>query len=81
MNADQFAARRAARIEDLEYMAATGETVPGAAARLHLHPNTLRAFLHDHDRRDLFARLLANQDDRPYAGPHGVIHHPNRNVA
>jgi hypothetical protein len=75
MNADQLAARRAARLEDLEFMAQTGETIPGAAARLHLHPDTLRQFLRARDRMDLFAWLLANQDDRPYAGPHAVIRH------
>jgi hypothetical protein len=81
MDADQLAARRAARIEDLEYMAGTGETVPGAAARLRLHPDTLRKFLSDQDRMDLFGWLLANQDDRPYAGPNAVIRHTGRQAA
>src|SRR5689334_8999434 len=39
-------ARRAARIEDLAWMAETGETVPGAAARLHVHPQTVRDYLY-----------------------------------
>jgi hypothetical protein len=81
MNADQLAARRADRIEDLEFMAGTGETVPGAAARLRLHPHTLRQFLRDQDRMDLFGWLLANQDDRPYAGPHARIRRTHRRAA
>jgi hypothetical protein len=62
-------------------MAAAGETIPGAAARLHLHPDTLRAFVRQPGRRALLARLLANQDDRPYPGPHAVIHHTHRSAA
>jgi len=78
---DQLAARRAARIEDLEFMAETGETVPGAAARIHLHPHTLRDFLRRAGRRDLFARLLANHGDRPYAGPRATTRHIYRSAA
>jgi hypothetical protein len=78
MNPDQLATRRTAR---LEYMAQTGETIPGAAARLRLHPATLRQFLRNQDRMDLFGWLLANQDDRPYAGPHAIIRHTHRSAA
>lgn len=70
---DRHQAARASFVEDVEWMAATGETIPGAAARLHIHPDGLRKRLTAADRRDLLALLLANQDDRPYAGPHGVL--------
>jgi hypothetical protein len=65
--------KRLGRLEDLEWMAETGETVPGAALRLHVHPQTVRDFLYRAGRRDLLARLLANQDDRQYAGPRASI--------
>jgi hypothetical protein len=81
MNPDQLAARRTARLEDLEFMVSTGETVPGAAARLNLHPDTLRGFLRDQDRMDVFASLLANQDDRGFAGPRAVLRHTARRSA
>jgi hypothetical protein len=81
VNRDQFAARRTARLEDLEFMAGTGETVPGAAARLHINPNTLREFLRTQDRIDLLARLLSNQDDRPFAGPHAAVPRSTRRAA
>jgi hypothetical protein len=62
-------ARRRALVEDAEWMAATGETMPGAAARLRLHPHTLRDRLKKAGRPDLWARLVANADPGyPVAG-------------
>ena len=69
------------RVEDLAWMADTGETVPGAAARLHLNPSTVRQLLADAGRRDVYARLLANQDDRTYHGPQGTITARTRRAA
>ena len=71
------AAALAAWIEDVEWMAATGETVPGAAARLHINPDRLRNKLYDQGRRDLVARLLANADPG-WTGPRGSIRSTGR---
>lgn len=60
--------RRQARIEDVEWMATTGETLPGAAARLHIHPQSLRSSLARARRDDLVAKLLANQGVQHRAG-------------
>ncbi len=59
---------REALIEDVEWMAATGETLPGAAARLHIHPGQLRATLDHYRRKDLVGRLLANHGSTPPLG-------------
>ena len=67
MSPDQLASPQAAR--RLQAMAGAGETIPGAAARLHLRPDTLRTFLTQPGRRALLAQLLANQDDRPSPTP------------
>jgi hypothetical protein len=67
MNPDQLASPHAAR--RLQAMAGAGETIPGAAARLHLRPDTLRTFLNQPGRRSLLAQLLTNQDDRPAPTP------------
>jgi hypothetical protein len=58
----QMQPRRRAFLEDVEWMAETGETMPGAAARLRIHPQTLRQNLDRAGRRDLWARLIANAD-------------------
>ena len=65
------AAWRLERIEDIEWMAGTGETVPGAAARLHIHPHSLRRELERAGRLDLFRKLLANHGD--HGQPPGFI--------
>ncbi|MGI8682049.1 MAG: hypothetical protein ACR2JO_07955 [Mycobacteriales bacterium] len=55
----------AARIEDLTWMAETGETVAGAAHRLGFSADALNSWCRDHGRRDLYRRLTANSDLRP----------------
>jgi hypothetical protein len=56
-------------VEDAEWMALTGETMPGAAARFRMKPGSLRQALKDAGRPDLWARLVANADpDYPMTG-------------
>lgn len=45
------------RIEDIEFMAATGESFMGAAKRLGIGRSTLGNFLTRYDRQDLTRRL------------------------
>lgn len=49
-----------ARLEDLEFMASTGENPDGAAARLGLTRSGLERWLAAHDRWDVHAALTAN---------------------
>lgn len=56
----QRLAIRAARIEDIEWMAATGETVDGAARRLGIKRDALDRFLDVVERRDLWRALVRN---------------------
>jgi hypothetical protein len=55
-----IAARRTAFVEDAEWMAETGETVEGAAARFGTAPHTLRDRLGKLDRLDLWEAFRAN---------------------
>ena len=50
----------AAVVEDVEDMAAAGESLAGAAARLGLKESTLKEYLRDAGRRDLTDRLRAD---------------------
>lgn len=52
----------AARAEDLDWMARTGETTTGAARRLGLRLEALEKWCDRHQRRDLWNRLQANQN-------------------
>lgn len=54
-------------IEDVEWMADTGESLTGAAARLHITPNALTQRLRGNSRGDLLARLRA-RDPLPVGG-------------
>ena len=45
-NAAKAAARRAARLEDVQWMAETGESLSGAARRLGLAPDVLDRWLY-----------------------------------
>ena len=54
------AARRAALIEDVTWMARTGETLQGAAARLGVHPASLARALARAGRADLTRALASN---------------------
>ncbi|MFI7586265.1 hypothetical protein ACIB24_04250 [Spongisporangium articulatum] len=53
-------ARRAAFVEDVAWMATTGETHVGAAARLHVRPGSLCHALTRAGRPDLWRLLMAN---------------------
>lgn len=53
----EFEAAAQARLEDLEFMAATGESFMGAARRLGIGRSTLEIFLTRYDRQDLTRRL------------------------
>lgn len=64
---DQWQRRRArldafnaARAEDLEWMAAGGETVEGAARRLGVTESALGHWCRRNERPDLWTRLLGN---------------------
>ena len=48
-----------ARLEDIEWMAATDEHLTGAARRLGLSTQALARFLYRRDRHDLYAKLAA----------------------
>lgn len=50
---------RAARAEDLEWMAETGETFSGAAKRLGISNSALDRWLRHNDRMDLHGTLLS----------------------
>ena len=52
---------RAARAEDLEWMAETGETVEGAAMRLRCDAKSVENWLRGKGRTDVLARLRANE--------------------
>ncbi|MFC8732154.1 hypothetical protein ACFT5B_06830 [Luteimicrobium sp. NPDC057192] len=52
--------RKEARLEDLEFMAATGETWEGAIRRQGVSETALERFLARCDRWDVRARLVAN---------------------
>ena len=56
--------RFASRAEDLEFMAATGETHVGAARRLGMRVDSLQAWCDD-NARDTWARLVANAHAPP----------------
>ena len=49
-------------LEDIEWMAETGETWTGATTRLHAKPKTVEQFLYRSGRPDLIARLKARQE-------------------
>jgi hypothetical protein len=49
-----------ARLEDLRWMAETGECLEGAAHRLGMQSKSLERFLRRHD-RECIATLIANQ--------------------
>lgn len=53
-----------ARVEDLEWMDAHGESLSGAARRLGLTTASLERYLHRHRRHDLVARLRARDTER-----------------
>lgn len=53
------------RLEDVQWMAETGECLDGAAARLGLAPDTLELFLRRHDRGDL-CTLLRSRNPRDH---------------
>lgn len=52
-----------ARLEDLEFMDAHGETATGAARRLDLTRSGLWKWCKEHNQRDLFHRLAAREVD------------------
>jgi hypothetical protein len=56
------AARRAAFVEDAEWMARTGETAEGAAVRFGVATQSLRGRLSDLGRLDLWEALRANAE-------------------
>jgi hypothetical protein len=56
------------RLTDVRFMADTGESLTGAARRLGIKPNTLEAFLYDHD-RDVLATLRAREPRDPNQRP------------
>jgi hypothetical protein len=56
-------------LEDVEWMADTGETWLGAASRLGVHPKTLERRLHRDGRYDLVTRLRSRETStRPTQG-------------
>lgn len=48
---------RASRLEDLTWMADTGESAVGAAARLGITRDALEKWCHNNDHDELYARL------------------------
>lgn len=70
------------RIEDVEWMALTGESRIGAAARLGMNPRTLDRYLDRHGRSDLIRTLAAQDPPTTYLLPHELrnphIPRPNR---
>ena len=74
-NSDWNAARRAARLEDLTWMAETGESASGAAHRLGLNRDALEKWCAN-NATDLWRQLMANEprDHNAYAGrdTHGL---------
>lgn len=62
--ARRVAAERA-RIEDLAWMAETGESLTGAARRIGLSRESLERWMRQRDLRDVLAQL---QSREPYAG-------------
>lgn len=62
----------AARIEDCRWMAATGEGLTGAAARVGISTSALETWLRKHDRATL-ATLIA-QDPLPVGGSQALFH-------
>lgn len=61
---DAFHLRARARIEDLEWMATTGENFFGAAKRLGITPEALRRFCERQNRYDLVQVLNAKNPRR-----------------
>lgn len=59
------------RLEDIEFMAATGESFIGAAARLDMTPKALEKFLGRHRRTDLRATLIARNPRDHNKAPDG----------
>lgn len=53
----------AARLEDLTWMADTGETITGAATRLGLELKTLHKWCARHGHMHLYARLANREPD------------------
>lgn len=53
-----------ARIEDLEWMARTGEGLHNAAARLGILPDSAKKILYGARRRDIVDRLTDNENPR-----------------
>jgi hypothetical protein len=51
------------RIEDIEWMVATGESRIGAAARLGMKPRSLDTYLYRHGRADLVTALSKRDPD------------------
>ena len=54
----------AARLEDLQFMADTGETLTGAARRLHLEVKTLHKWCLRHNHLDLYHQLANREPER-----------------
>lgn len=68
MNTTAAARRRAARVEDAVFMAETGESLEGAAARLAMAPGALERALYRAGRVDVVRRMRRNFDAATGAG-------------
>ena len=64
-NGNPTTTRQPIHIEDIEWMANTGETFPGAAMRLGRTPNTLHKYLTRAGRLDLAHQLTHNHNHNP----------------
>ena len=73
---DQFAQIRADRLEDLHWMARTGENLTGAARRLGMNRDALKRWLERHDHALL--RTLVGHEPRDHNAPNGINFHASR---
>lgn len=62
--AERNARVRAEFVEDIEWMASTGETTEGAAARIDVKPQSLNKRLYNAGRSDLWEKLKTNEIEK-----------------
>lgn len=70
-----------ARLEDLQWMADTGEHLTGAATRLRITPDALWKWCHRHGHLDLWQRLAHRDPDYHPEHAHHRTTNPKENHA